>query len=81
MPWKRSAVALWDFDVLKLNRISSKFFHAVQQTEQGRRFEDVLKAMNLASLVTMAQRVFDLFDGNKDGCVDMREIIVGFFSE
>ncbi|PTQ41487.1 hypothetical protein MARPO_0034s0072 [Marchantia polymorpha] len=56
-------------------------FTRVQQTEQGRRFEDVLKAMNLASLVTMAQRVFDLFDGNKDGCVDMREIIVGFFSE
>ncbi|KAG6541987.1 hypothetical protein Mapa_016624 [Marchantia paleacea] len=43
-------------------------------------FKDVLKAMNLASLVPLAQRIFDLFDGNKDGCVDMREIIVGFSS-
>ncbi|XP_057809483.1 calcium and calcium/calmodulin-dependent serine/threonine-protein kinase-like isoform X2 [Salvia miltiorrhiza] len=41
-------------------------------------FEEVLKAMEMVSLVGLAPRIFDLFDNNRDGSVDMREIIAGF---
>ncbi|XP_047970124.1 calcium and calcium/calmodulin-dependent serine/threonine-protein kinase-like [Salvia hispanica] len=41
-------------------------------------FEEVLKAMEMLSLVPLAPRIFDLFDDNRDGSVDMREIIAGF---
>lgn len=41
-------------------------------------FEEVLKAMEMLSLVPLAPRIFDLFDNNRDGTVDMREIIAGF---
>nr|ADV78065.1 calcium- and calmodulin-dependent protein kinase [Pellia epiphylla] len=43
-------------------------------------FQEVLKAMKLGALLPLAQRIFDLFDDNKDGCVDMREVVVGFSS-
>ncbi|KAL8542089.1 hypothetical protein ACS0TY_003085 [Phlomoides rotata] len=43
-------------------------------------FEEVLKAMEMLSLVPLAPRIFDLFDNNRDGTVDMREIIGGFSS-
>lgn len=43
-------------------------------------FEEVLKAMEMLSLVPLAPRIFDLFDNNRDGTVDMREIIAGFSS-
>ncbi|XP_030545649.1 calcium and calcium/calmodulin-dependent serine/threonine-protein kinase-like [Rhodamnia argentea] len=43
-------------------------------------FEEVLKAMNMSSLVPLAPRIFDLFDNNRDGTVDMREILCGFSS-
>ncbi|KAI5578121.1 hypothetical protein POPTR_008G011541v4 [Populus trichocarpa] len=43
-------------------------------------FEEVLKAMNMSSLIPMAPRIFDLFDNNRDGTVDMREILCGFSS-
>ncbi|XP_058079570.1 calcium and calcium/calmodulin-dependent serine/threonine-protein kinase-like [Magnolia sinica] len=43
-------------------------------------FEQVLKAMNMSSLLPLAPRVFDLFDNNRDGTVDMREILCGFSS-
>ncbi|GMP60929.1 hypothetical protein CsSME_00023601 [Camellia sinensis var. sinensis] len=43
-------------------------------------FEEVLKAMSLSSLVPLAPRIFDLFDNNRDGTVDMREIVCGFSS-
>nr|ADV78071.1 calcium- and calmodulin-dependent protein kinase [Nothoceros aenigmaticus] len=43
-------------------------------------FEQVLKAMNMTRLVPLAPRIFDLFDNNRDGSVDMREIICGFSS-
>jgi calcium-dependent protein kinase len=43
-------------------------------------FEQVLKAMNMLSLIPMAARIFDLFDDNRDGTVDMREILCGFSS-
>lgn len=43
-------------------------------------FEEVLKAMEMTSLVALAGRIFDLFDNNRDGTVDMREIIGGFSS-
>lgn len=43
-------------------------------------FEEVLKAMEMSSLVPLAPRIFDLFDNNRDGTVDMREIIGGFSS-
>lgn len=40
-------------------------------------FEQVLKAMKMDSLIPLAPRVFDLFDNNRDGTVDMREILCG----
>lgn len=43
-------------------------------------FEEFLRAMNMGSLVPLAARIFDLFDNNRDGTVDMREIICGFSS-
>jgi hypothetical protein len=43
-------------------------------------FEEVLKAMNMLSLIPFAARIFDLFDNNRDGTVDMREILCGFSS-
>ncbi|CAN4108539.1 unnamed protein product [Withania somnifera] len=43
-------------------------------------FEEVLKAMEMTSLVPLAGRIFDLFDNNRDGTVDRREIIGGFSS-
>ncbi|KAL9388290.1 hypothetical protein Peur_016895 [Populus x canadensis] len=43
-------------------------------------FEEVLKAMNMSLLIPMAPRIFDLFDNNRDGTVDMREILCGFSS-
>ncbi|XP_077226400.1 calcium and calcium/calmodulin-dependent serine/threonine-protein kinase-like [Tasmannia lanceolata] len=43
-------------------------------------FEQVLKAMNMFSLLPLAPRVFDMFDNNRDGTVDMREILCGFSS-
>lgn len=43
-------------------------------------FEEVLKAMKMDSLIPLAPRVFDLFDNNRDGTVDMREILCGLSS-
>ncbi|KAK6934045.1 Protein kinase domain [Dillenia turbinata] len=43
-------------------------------------FEEVLKAMHMPSLIPLAPRIFDLFDNNRDGTVDMREILCGFSS-
>ncbi|KAF6147766.1 hypothetical protein GIB67_006739 [Kingdonia uniflora] len=43
-------------------------------------FDEVLKAMNMLSLRPLAPRIFDLFDNNRDGTVDMREILCGFSS-
>lgn len=43
-------------------------------------FEEVLRAMNMSSLIPLAPRIFDLFDNNRDGTVDMREILCGFSS-
>lgn len=43
-------------------------------------FEEVLKAMNMPSLIPFAPRIFDLFDNNRDGTVDMRELLCGFSS-
>nr|Q43531.1 RecName: Full=Calcium and calcium/calmodulin-dependent serine/threonine-protein kinase; Short=LlCCaMK [Lilium longiflorum]AAC49008.1 calcium/calmodulin-dependent protein kinase [Lilium longiflorum]prf//2113422A Ca/calmodulin-dependent protein kinase [Lilium longiflorum] len=40
-------------------------------------FEEVLKAMKMNSLIPLAPRVFDLFDNNRDGTIDMREILCG----
>ena len=43
-------------------------------------FEQVLKAMKMDPLIPLAPRVFDLFDNNRDGTVDMREILCGLSS-
>ncbi|KAI9075847.1 hypothetical protein K1719_042214 [Acacia pycnantha] len=43
-------------------------------------FEEVLRAMNMSSLIPLAPRIFDIFDNNQDGTVDMREILCGFSS-
>ncbi|XP_058078508.1 calcium and calcium/calmodulin-dependent serine/threonine-protein kinase-like [Magnolia sinica] len=42
-------------------------------------FERVLKAINMSSLLPLAPRVFDLFDNNRDGTVDMTEILCGMY--
>lgn len=34
----------------------------------------------MSSLIPLAPRIFDLFDNNRDGTVDMREILCGFSS-
>ena len=34
----------------------------------------------MPSLIPLASRIFDLFDNNRDGTVDMREILCGFSS-
>ncbi|XP_025627289.1 calcium and calcium/calmodulin-dependent serine/threonine-protein kinase isoform X1 [Arachis hypogaea] len=44
------------------------------------KFEEVLKAINMPSLIPLAPRIFDLFDNNRDGTVDMREILCGLSS-
>lgn len=36
--------------------------------------------MKMSSLIPLAPRIFDLFDNNHDGTVDMREILCGFSS-
>ncbi|KVH92018.1 Calcium-binding EF-hand [Cynara cardunculus var. scolymus] len=43
-------------------------------------FQEVLRAMKMSSLIPLAGRIFDLFDNNRDGTVDMREILCGFSS-
>ncbi|ONK77985.1 uncharacterized protein A4U43_C02F13010 [Asparagus officinalis] len=43
-------------------------------------FEEVLRAIKMDSLIPLAPRVFDLFDNNRDGTVDMREILCGLSS-
>lgn len=43
-------------------------------------FEQVLKAINMDCLIPLASRVFDIFDNNRDGTVDMREILCGLSS-
>ena len=36
--------------------------------------------MKMGSLVPIAVRVFNVFDNDKNGCVDMREIVCGLTS-
>lgn len=43
-------------------------------------FEQVLRSMSMGSLVPLAQRIFEHFDCDKNGRVDMREIVCGFSS-
>eukprot|EP00249_Psilotum_nudum_P017727 c26460_g1_i1 orf=415-1971(-) len=43
-------------------------------------FEEVLKAMHFGALVPLANRIFELFDNDRSGTVDMREIVCGFSS-
>lgn len=43
-------------------------------------FREVLVAMQLESLVPLTANIYALFDGDKNGSVDMREIVLGFSS-
>eukprot|EP00271_Cylindrocystis_brebissonii_P007660 TRINITY_DN21239_c0_g1_i1.p1 TRINITY_DN21239_c0_g1~~TRINITY_DN21239_c0_g1_i1.p1 ORF type:complete len:509 (+),score=100.82 TRINITY_DN21239_c0_g1_i1:95-1621(+) len=43
-------------------------------------FEAVLRAMSMASLLPAAKRIYQHFDADGNGSVDMREIVVGFSS-
>lgn len=38
----------------------------------------VLQAINLDGLVPLAPRIFELFDYNHDGWIDLREVVCGF---
>ncbi|KAJ4977681.1 hypothetical protein NE237_008461 [Protea cynaroides] len=41
-------------------------------------FRKVITAMNMSTLLPLAPRIFDIFDSNHDGTVDMRDILCGF---
>lgn len=43
-------------------------------------FQEVLKAMDFRRLLPLASRIFQLFDNDGSGTVDMREIVGGFSS-
>lgn len=43
-------------------------------------FQDVLRAMEFRALLPLAPRIFQLFDNDGSGTVDMREIVGGFSS-
>lgn len=69
-----------DFGFLIKEFILAKFRCAKGDNATLSEFEEVLKAMKMSSLIPLAPRIFDLFDNNRDGTVDMREILCGFSS-
>ncbi|XP_075073858.1 calcium and calcium/calmodulin-dependent serine/threonine-protein kinase-like isoform X2 [Nicotiana tabacum] len=78
----KKLVGSYDLKPEELENLSHNFKKICKNGENATlfEFEEVLKAMELSSLVPLAPRIFDLFDNNRDGTVDMREIIGGFSS-
>nr|GMD03845.1 calcium and calcium/calmodulin-dependent serine/threonine-protein kinase-like [Ipomoea batatas] len=78
----KSLVGSYDLKPEELENLSQNFKKICINGENASlsEFEEVLKAMEMSSLVPLAARIFDLFDNNRDGTVDMREIIGGFSS-
>ncbi|KAL2230601.1 calcium and calcium/calmodulin-dependent serine/threonine-protein kinase [Sesamum indicum] len=77
----KNLVGSYDLKPEELEKLSVNF-KKVCKSENATlpEFEEVLKGMEMLSLVPLAPRIFDLFDNNRDGTVDMREIIGGFSS-
>nr|AFK37664.1 unknown [Lotus japonicus] len=78
----RSLVGTYD---LKEEEIESLRMHFKKICGNGdnatlSEFVEVLKAIKMPSLIPLAPRIFDLFDNNRDGTIDMREILCGFSS-
>nr|XP_009590999.1 calcium and calcium/calmodulin-dependent serine/threonine-protein kinase isoform X1 [Nicotiana tomentosiformis] len=78
----KKLVGSYDLKPEELQNLSHNFKKICKNGENATllEFEEVLKAMEMSSLVPLAPRIFDLFDNNRDGTVDMREIIGGFSS-
>nr|AAD28791.1 calcium/calmodulin-dependent protein kinase [Nicotiana tabacum]AAD52098.1 calcium/calmodulin-dependent protein kinase [Nicotiana tabacum] len=78
----KKLVGSYDLKPEELENLSHNFKKICKNGENSTllEFEEVLKAMEMSSLVPLAPRIFDLFDNNRDGTVDMREIIGGFSS-
>ncbi|KAI4384322.1 hypothetical protein MLD38_002493 [Melastoma candidum] len=78
----RSLLGYRDLMPEELNNLRMNFNKICANGENATlsQFEEVLRAMNMSSLVPLAARIFDLFDNNRDGTVDMREILCGFSS-
>ncbi|KAG0609219.1 hypothetical protein M758_8G167300 [Ceratodon purpureus] len=64
-----------ELEALRINfmRISSN-----GRTATLEEFQRVLHAINLDVLMPLAPRIFELFDYNHDGWIDLREVICGF---
>ncbi|XP_015085216.1 calcium and calcium/calmodulin-dependent serine/threonine-protein kinase-like [Solanum pennellii] len=79
---KKLVGSSYDLKPQELEKLSHIFKKICKNGENATllEFEEVLKAMEMTSLVGLAERIFDLFDHNRDGTVDMREIIGGFSS-
>ncbi|KAK4406450.1 Calcium and calcium/calmodulin-dependent serine/threonine-protein kinase [Sesamum angolense] len=77
----KNLVGSYDLKPEELEKLSINF-KKVCKSENATlpEFEEVLKGMEMLSLVPLAPRIFDLFDKTQDGTVDMREIIGGFSS-
>ncbi|KAI8546055.1 hypothetical protein RHMOL_Rhmol07G0086300 [Rhododendron molle] len=78
----RSLVGTYDLKPEELESLREHFKRICVKGDNATlpEFEEVLRAMNLSSLIPLAPRIFDLFDNNRDGTVDMREIICGISS-
>lgn len=63
--------------------VSLLMFYACYSSSTGQtatleEFQRVLYAINLDCLVPLAPRIFELFDYNHDGWIDLREVVCGF---
>ncbi|PWZ04221.1 Calcium and calcium/calmodulin-dependent serine/threonine-protein kinase [Zea mays] len=78
----RNLLGRHDLSSEELDNLRAHFAHICADGENATlaEFEQVLRAMRLEALVPLAPRVFDLFDNNRDGTVDMREILCGLSS-
>ncbi|XP_051123907.1 calcium and calcium/calmodulin-dependent serine/threonine-protein kinase isoform X2 [Andrographis paniculata] len=77
----KNLVGSYDLKPEELENLSTSFRKVCKSDNATLpEFEEVLKGMEMLSLVPLAPRIFDLFDNNRDGTVDMREIIGGFSS-
>ncbi|CAL5095538.1 unnamed protein product [Urochloa decumbens] len=78
----RNLLGTHDLSSEELNNLRVHFARICADGENATlaEFEQVLKAMKMDALIPLAPRVFDLFDNNRDGTVDMREILCGLSS-
>nr|CAB3461124.1 unnamed protein product [Digitaria exilis] len=78
----RNLLGTHDLSSEELDNLRSHFAQICADGENATlaEFEQVLKAMKMDQLIPLAPRVFDLFDNNRDGTVDMREILCGLSS-